>query len=150
MTFRAPMKLIRRNIEKQRAIFLDLDRYIKVWDSPATGWIDQHVQLLNKHVPDYVIDHGENWISYRIIPGTPASEFTHSPKFVKKIHMFCLSQIIKTKPWYHGDWSLSNIIINDDCITMVDWDNLGQYPEDEVYNKLNKDLKSAFGELYVF
>jgi hypothetical protein len=33
---------------------------------------------------------------------------------------------------------------------MIDWDNLGQYPEDEVYTKLNNDLKSAFGELYVF
>jgi tRNA A-37 threonylcarbamoyl transferase component Bud32 len=50
---------------------------------------------------------------------------------------------------YHGDWTLSNIIINGDTMTMVDWDNLGSYPVDQVYKKLQSDLKSAFGDLYV-
>jgi len=45
---------------------------------------------------------------------------------------------------------LSNIIINGDKMTMIDWDNLGSYPIDQVYKKLASDLKSAFGELYVF
>jgi tRNA A-37 threonylcarbamoyl transferase component Bud32 len=84
------------------------------------------------------------------VPGKLASEFPHTPEFVKRIHAFCLGQIDKTKPWYHGDWTLSNMIINGDTITMIDWDNLGQYPEEEAYAKLNNDLKSAFGELYVF
>ena len=51
---------------------------------------------------------------------------------------------------FHGDWTLSNMIINKDKITMVDWDNLGIYPIDQVYKKMTADLKSAFGELYVF
>lgn len=144
------MKLIRRNVEKGRTVFFEYDRYIKIWDSPPDGWIDHHVRLLKEHVPGYVINHGKNWIAYNIVDGTPASKFPHSLEFVEKIHTFCLDQIKNTKPWYHGDWSLSNIIINGDNMTMIDWDNLGQYPEDEVYNKLNKDLKSAFGNLYVF
>jgi RIO-like serine/threonine protein kinase len=144
------MKLIRRSLEKRRSVFFEYDRYIKIWDSPADGWIANHVRLLEEHVPGYVIDHGKNWISYNIVAGTPASEFPHSLEFVKKIYAFCLDQIRNTKPWYHGDWSLSNIMINGNTMTMVDWDNLGQYPDDEVYNKLNNDLKSAFGDLYIF
>jgi hypothetical protein len=144
------MKLIRENKEKQRSVFLNEDRYIKVWSNKPTMWITEHVQLLQTHVPGFVISHGIDWISYNIIPGVPASEFPHTLDFVKRIHNFCISQINETRPWYHGDWTLSNMIINGDTITMVDWDNLGQYPEEEMRVKLNSDLKSAFGELYVF
>ena len=38
--------------------------------------------------------------------------------------------------------------ISENNIQMVDWDNLGEYPEEEVYNKLHEDMKSAFGELF--
>ena len=31
---------------------------------------------------------------------------------------------------------------------MIDWDNLDQYPENEVYSKLNEDMKLAFGDLF--
>ena len=144
------MKLIRENKEKQRLVFLDGDRYVKVWGNRPTMWIHEHVQLLQTHVPGFVIDCGDNWISYNIIPGVPASEFPHTLDFVKRIHDFCIGQIKETHPWYHGDWTLSNMIINGNTITMVDWDNLGQYPEDEMQSKLNSDLKSAFGDLYVF
>jgi hypothetical protein len=33
---------------------------------------------------------------------------------------------------------------------MCDWDNIGKYPMIDVYKKMNSDLKSAFGEKYVF
>jgi RIO-like serine/threonine protein kinase len=144
------MKLIRENKEKHRSVFIDGDRYVKIWGNQPTQWINEHVNLLNKHVPGFVIDHGNDWISYNIVPGKLASEFPHTLDFVKRIHSFCLEQINQTKPWYHGDWTLSNMIIDGDKITMIDWDNLGQYDEYELYKKLNNDLKSAFGELYVF
>jgi RIO-like serine/threonine protein kinase len=144
------MKLIRENKEKQRSVFLDGDRYIKAWGNRPTIWINEHVQLLQIHVPGFVLEHGENWISYKVIPGIPASEFPHTPEFVKRIHEFCINQINETRPWFHGDWTLSNMIVDGDTITMVDWDNLGQYSEEEMQTKLNSDLTSAFGELYVF
>jgi RIO-like serine/threonine protein kinase len=143
------MKLIRENKEKQRSVFFNEDRYVKVWGSRPTIWITEHVKLLHVHVPGFVLAHGNDWISYKIIPGVPASEFPHTPAFVKRIHEFCIKQIDETRPWFHGDWSLSNMIIDGDNITMIDWDNLGQYSEEAIQTKLNFDLKSAFGKLYV-
>lgn len=144
------MKLVRKNTEKNRAVYFNNNCYVKVWTDATPKWISEHVNLLRKLVPDYVIDFGGNWISFKVVPGTPASEFPHTPEFVERIHKFCLSQIESTKPWYHGDWTLSNMIINGDSIAMVDWDNVGQYTREEVENKMRADLKSAFGELYVF
>lgn len=144
------MKLIRNNVEKQRRVYYCDDRYHKVWDNTTSEWIKEHVQLLNKMVPGYVLDFGDCWIDYTVVSGIPASEFPHTLDFVKRIHNFCINQINETRPWYHGDWTLSNMIINGDTITMVDWDNLGKYSEAEAYEKLNSDLKSAFGEMYVF
>lgn len=144
------MKLIRNNVEKQRRVYYCENRYHKVWDNTTAEWINEHVELLNIVVPGYVLDFGDCWIDYAVVPGIPASECLHTKEFVKRIHNFCLDQIERTKPWYHGDWTLSNMIVNRDTITMVDWDNLGKYSEAEAYEKLNNDLKSAFGELYVF
>lgn len=144
------MKLIRENKEKCRSVYFDGTNYIKIWGNKTPQWIEEHVNLLQSHIPDYVVDYGVNWISYKAVPGIPASEFSHTPEFINRIHNFCINQIKTTKPWYHGDWSLSNILIDGDTIRMIDWDNLGQYPEEEIYAKLKNDLSSAFGESYVF
>lgn len=144
------MKLIRENKEKHRAVYFDGTNYVKVWKNKNPQWIKNHVDLLKVHVPDYVVDHGDNWISYKIVPGIMASTFSHTPEFINRIHNFCINQIEFMKPWCHGDWSLSNILIDGENIHMVDWDNLGQYPEEEVRAKLKKDLTAAFGDAYVF
>jgi RIO-like serine/threonine protein kinase len=142
------MKLVKLNQEKNRSVYFDGTKYIKIWNNVDSDWIFNHFNLLKKFVPDYVIDYGKNWISYKIILGVPASEFPHNLEFVNRIYNFCLTQIESTNPWYHGDWALSNIIINGNDMYMIDWDNLGKYPKDEVYTKLNEDMKSAFGELF--
>jgi RIO-like serine/threonine protein kinase len=144
------VKLIRYNNEKQRAVYFCGDSYKKIWYNVDPVWIEKHVEDLNLLLPGYVLEHGNNWIRFKVVEGTPASEFPHTLEFVEKIHNFCLSQILETTPMYHGDWTLSNIIINGDEMTMIDWDNLGSHPIDQVYKKLASDLKSAFGELYVF
>ena len=143
------MKLIRYNDEKQRAVYFCGDSYKKIWYNIDPVWIEKHVSELNLLLPGYILDHGNNWIQFKVVEGTPASEFPHTLEFVEKIHNFCLGQILETTPMYHGDWTLSNIIINGETMTMVDWDNLGSYPVDQVYKKLQSDLKSAFGDLYV-
>lgn len=142
------MELIRENKEKHRATYFCGDRYRKVWGSSSPEWISNHVQLLNIHVPNYVLAFGENWIEYKIIPGKPASTFIHTPEFIDRIYNFCLSNIKQTAPYVHGDWSLSNIIVDGDNITMCDWDNLGIYPMDEVNAKLMFDLTNAFGTAF--
>ena len=142
------MELIRTNQEKERSVFFDKDHYVKAWGNITPKWIGEHVQLLKEIVPGYVKSYGGNWISFNIVPGIPASEFEHTPEFVDRIYNFCLENIKQTAPYVHGDWALSNMIIDGDNIRMVDWDNLGIYPEDEVYAKLHEDMKSAFGDLF--
>jgi RIO-like serine/threonine protein kinase len=143
------MELVRMNKEKGRSVFYNNDHYVKIWDNISPEWIIEHVQLLKDIVPGYVIDHGINWIAFKEISGVPASTFNHSVEFVQRIQQFCLDNIKQTYPYAHGDWTLSNMIIDNSTITMIDWDNVGIYPEEEVYNKMNSDLKSAFGNLYV-
>lgn len=140
------MELVRKNIEKHRETYFCGDHYKKIWMACDPDWIIDHVMILDTIVPGYVLDYGTNWINFNVVPGTPASEFEHTEEFIQKIKNFCFAQIESTAPWYHGDWTLSNIIINDQNIQMVDWDNVGKYSLEEVHNKLNADLKSAFGE----
>jgi RIO-like serine/threonine protein kinase len=143
------MELIRENKEKHRSTYFCGDRYRKEWGNVTPVWISYHVQLLNKVVPGYVINFGDNWIEYKIIPGVPASTFTHTPEFIKKIYTFCLDNIQETYPYAHGDWALSNILINGDNIKLCDWDNLEVYPADEVKTKLFADLTDAFGKEFL-
>ena len=138
------------NKQKGRSVFYNNDHYVKVWDDISPTWIEEHVQLLKNVVPGYVIDYGSNWIAFKEIAGIPANLFDHSAEFVQRIRKFCLENIKKTYPYAHGDWTLSNMIINRDVITMIDWDNIGIYTEREVHAKMNSDLKSAFGDLYIF
>lgn len=142
------MILIKLNKEKNRSVFFNETHYVKIWDNISPVWISNHVILLKKFAPGYVIDYGKNWISYNVIPGILASTIPHNTDFVNFIYRACLDQIKSTRPWYHGDWALSNIIINDNKICMIDWDNLDQYTEEEVHIKLTNDMKSAFGNLF--
>ena len=87
------------------------------------------------------------WIDTNKIEGELASTFEHTPDFVKRIENFCLNHYFtKTKPYAHGDWVLSNMIIRDDEISLIDWDNCGIYPEPQILHKMQLDLKSAFGD----
>lgn len=140
------MDLIKHNPEKGRSVFFDKDSYVKTWNNKSPLWIKEHVSILNNLFPYFVIDHGTDYIRYNVIKGTPASKFEHTDEFIRKIYKFCLSNIKQTKPYVHGDWVLSNIIIDNDKMTMIDWDNIGIYPEQEYMDKLHRDLESAFGK----
>lgn len=118
-----------------------------MWTTKTPQWIKEHVNILNRVVPDYVYEYGSNYISYNKIEGTLANTFEHTPEFIRKIYSFCIDNINTTKPYVHGDWVLSNMIIKDNGdIVMIDWDNIGIYPEQEYMDKLHSDLYSAFGD----
>ena len=143
------MELIKQNTEKQRSVFYQDNKYIKAWDNVKPQWIVEHVRLLNKLIPHYVVEYGGNWIAFNEIKGTPASKFEHTDEFIRNIYKFCLDSIEQTKPYVHGDWVLSNIIVcPDNTYKLVDWDNVGIYSETEYMNKLHSDLRSAFGERF--
>ena len=77
---------------------------------------------------------------------TSTSEKFHPTQKPIDLYKFCLDNIEQTKPYVHGDWVLSNIIIDNHKMTMIDWDNIGIYPEQEYMDKLHRDLESAFGK----
>ena len=142
------MQVIRKNIEKNRTVFFKDNQYIKVWGDVNPQWISDHVKLLRKLLPGYVVDYGGNWISYNAIPGVPASTLPHTDEFIRKVYKFCIDNITQTAPYVHGDWTLSNMIVDGNTITLCDWDNVGIYSREEVIAKLNSDLESAFGERF--
>ncbi len=143
------MVLIKKNEDKHRSVFFDGTYYIKVWSDAKPSWISEHVNILNELVPGYVVEHGGNWIKFNPIKGKSANEFDHTDDFIKQIYNFCLDNIEKTKPYAHGDWVLSNIIIDNQSIQMCDWDNVGIYTSEEILKKLKDDLYSAFGEKFL-
>lgn len=146
------MILIKENKQKKRQTYKLDDRYRKVWSLVDLEWLTSHIDLLKKVVPDYVLDYGYDsstmWIDYKIIPGILASDVEHTDEFIKKVYNFCLHNIEETAPYVHGDWVLSNILIDGNRMTMCDWDNLSIYPKESVIKKLHKDLRSAFGERF--
>lgn len=147
------MKLLRQQIEKQRSVYLLKDRVRKVWHISKLDWAKDHFKLLTQQIPGYALDIGHDtdsvWIDYKIIPGVPASTLPHDPGFINRIYNFCLMNIQETAPYVHGDWALSNMIVDGEKITMCDWDNLGIYPVDQVFKKLHQDLYDSFGSAFL-
>lgn len=146
------MVLIKENLQKKRQTWKLDDCYRKIWLFEDLYWQEQHIELLNKVVPNYVksFGHGQGkmWINFNIIPGVPASTFIHTDDFIKRIYNFCVRNIQETSPYAHGDWVLSNILINGESIKMCDWDNLNIYPEEDKLVKLKLDLRSSFGKRF--
>jgi aminoglycoside phosphotransferase len=146
------MILVKDNKEKGRKVYELEDRFRKVWSTIDQEKLEQHVIIMNKILPGYVLNWGsgetDQFIDVKKIPGTTAEKLERTPEFVKKIHDFCLYNIKQTYPYAHFDWVLSNIMIDGDNMYMVDWDNVGIYTEKEIRIKLNSDLKNAFKEKY--
>ena len=141
------MELIKENLEKKRAVYLNNNTYRKVWFDDRAEWIYRHVKILDRIVPGYVVGYGSDYIDYSAVIGTLASTVKHTDAFIRQIYKFCLDNIKLTKPWIHGDWALSNIIIQPNGnMAMIDWDNVGTHREQEYMDKLHSDLSSAFGE----
>lgn len=143
------MILIKENKEKQRTVYKDKDKYIKVWTEIKPMWISNHVKLLREVCPNLVNDYGGNWIRYNEIEGIPVSKLEHTNELITRVYKFCLESLAKTKPYVHGDWVVSNIILKpDNTFYMIDWDNIGIYPEKEYMDKLHSDLHSSFGDKF--
>ena len=107
--------------------------------------VDEHVKLVNKFFPGYILDYkvykGCIWIDYKIIKGIPATEvFPKTAEFIKKVYRFCVDSYKKTAPFFHGDCGLDNILVDGDDFYLIDWDSCDRYSEEEVYEDLYEDL----------
>ena len=107
--------------------------------------VDEHVNMVNKLFPGYILDYkvysNSIWIDYNIIKGVPASDiFPKTPEFIKKVYRFCVDHYKKTAPFFHGDCTLENIMVDGDDLYLIDWDRCDLYSEEEVYADLYQDL----------
>ena len=51
----------------------------------------------------------------------PASEvFPKTPEFMKKVYGFCIDHYKKTAPFFHGDCTLENIMVDGDDLYLID------------------------------
>ena len=103
--------------------------------------VHEHVKLVNKFFPGYILDYkvfdNYMWIDYKIIKGIPASEvYPKTPEFIKKVYRFCLNNMRETAPYYHYDTLLENIIVDGDNFTLIDWDVLDIYDEQDAFKKI--------------
>ncbi len=103
--------------------------------------VHEHVKLVSKFLPGYILDYkvcdNYMWIDYKIIKGIPASEvYPKTPEFLKKVYRFCLDNMKETAPYYHYDTGLDNIIVDGDNFTLIDWDILDIYNEQDAFKKM--------------
>ena len=144
------MQLIRQNLAKKRAVFFDGKHYHKIWYFSDPRWLQEHFETVQQLCPELPCDwhytDSEMTFVMNTIPGTPASQFEHTDLFVERIYRACVNNCEQTQPLYHGDWTLSNMIVDGDRITFIDWDNVNYYPARVVQEKLLSDLHSAFGD----
>lgn len=143
------MKLIKSTLPRKREVWLLNDRYRKIWRYSKIDLLERHVTLVNLAFPNYILDHGYDsesmWVDYKIIDGCRADMLSINDDLIKTIYQFCLEHIMKTAPFYHGDWNLSNIIMDGDNITMVDWDDINTDSQDQMLIKMHFDLRSSIG-----
>ena len=147
------MELIKSNLEKQRAVYkIDATTIRKQWFNKTYEWANDHAGILNKLNPGYVKmlggEAGAPWIEFKLIEGQTAQVFEHTQEWIRTVHNFCHEHYKQTSPYAHGDWVLSNIIVNNNKLYLVDWDNVGIGEPEDVYAKIYSDLKSAFGDAY--
>src|SRR6056300_237271 len=146
------MELIKTNKEKHRRVFKGPGFYRKEWSFENREYYEEHLDIMEEIRPGYILNsgcgNGKMFVDVKVIPGIPANTFEHTTEFIEKIYNFCLKNIEETQPYAHGDWVLSNIIIDGDNIEMVDWDNIGVYQPNVVLDKLHSDLRSAFGDKF--
>ena len=116
-----------RKIEKLK------DRYRKTWygEDPeqklGTKNLYEHIRLLNKFNPGYVLDYNLNdkemVIDYKILPGIRMGDINYDDEFKEKIYNYCSSHILSTWPYAYFEWNPWNILIDGDSIHLIDWDN---------------------------
>lgn len=143
-------KLIKQKPSEQTEVWEYENYFRKKWLYKDTQWLENHIKMLADIGPTgYVIDHGFDdntmWIDTKKIKGQLADTFAQTDEFVSRITKFCLDHYKETKPYAHFDWKLNNMIVDNDEITLVDWDNCAVIQEGQVIDKMESDLKKSFG-----
>lgn len=145
------MELVKTNNFKKRSVFYDGKFYYKVWHFNDISWLQNHVSLLKEYAPNLVVDYYSDKNSMTLVMnkiiGRPANTYAHTTEFIDFIYNACIKNINETGPYKHGDWVLSNMIVDkDNNVQFIDWDNINVFGHNGAIKKLHFDLESAFGE----
>lgn len=147
------MILVKENKSKKRQVFYDGNFYYKKWLFSDPIWLEDHYNILLELCPylpyNFYYDSASMTLVTNKIQGSLASQQEHTRSFINFIYDSCIDNIIETSPYYHGDWSLSNMIISNNTVIFIDWDNVNYYPRDAAIEKLHHDLSSAFGDKFL-
>ena len=134
-------------------VFKLKDRYRKEWYTInqklyfAGNTLDQHILLLDKFMPGYVLDYNFTkngfFIDYKILPGIPL-ELCNYQAIKEDVINICIEHLKTTWPYAHYDWSKSNILVDHDSVHLIDWDNIQDYSKDftleSMINRLIKKI----------
>ena len=130
------------------------DRYRKEWQDLnhsfyfAGNNLDQHILLLDKFMPGYVLDYNFTkngfFIDYKILPGIPL-RLCNYQAIKEDVINICIEHLKTTWPYAHFDWSKSNILVDHDSVHLIDWDNIQDYSKDftleTMINRLIKKIE---------
>ena len=147
------MDLIKENKAMFRSVHFDGEFYYKSWNFSDADWLVAHVELLNTYTPEIVNSYScskdRMTLKMNVIEGKLASTFDHTQEFFDKIYSACIKDLERTRPYAHGDWVLSNMIITkDNVVKFIDWDNINLFPRKRAMMKMHLDLQSAFGDKF--
>ena len=146
------------NTKQERKVIRLEDRYRKVWygKNPehllATNNLAEHIRLLNKFMPGYVLDHGFNdngmFIDYEILPGKQMGKIDYSDELVDEVYDYCLRHLLNTWPYSYLEWNRWNVLIDGKSIYLVDWDSIYyariKYSFSNMINLLDNKFKKHF------
>jgi len=134
------------------------DRYRKIWygENPqqklGTQNLVEHVRLLNKFNPGYILDYDLNEkemiIDYKIVPGFELDKINYDDELREKVYDYCLQHLLYTWPYAFLSWAPWNILIDGDSINLIDWDRFSyvssNYTLENMINLLDNRFKTHF------
>lgn len=127
------------------------DFYLKKYYDWSPEYLETHTKRVNNFFPGYILDTGVEedyvWSKLKVIPGIMAAEFDQDDDFIYRILNFCIKNYHQTYPYAHMEWSLKNILIDEqDNIQLCDWDSYGIYPPKMVWKEMHRAFFVMFGK----
>lgn len=147
------------NTKHNRKILKLKDRYRKIWygENPqlklGTKNLIEHVRLLNKFNPGYILDYNltdkEMIIDYEILPGKSMDTYyPYDGELKERAYDYCLRHLLSTWPYAFCEWNRWNVLIHNDSMCLIDWDSFHYASADftlkNMINLLDNKFKKHF------
>lgn len=141
------------NIKGNTQTFYDKNNkvFVKIHDWIDEGFYKIHSEIMQKYYPDILVDQSKDnetmQFTYKKIPGVGSKTVVNNTVMLTKLYKFLLKELERTWPYYHNDWSTTNILFNKGKFSLVDWTTIEKgASKAECISKINRDLREGFGE----